>query len=228
MITPSEVAIDNKSVDYFSNGIFEYIKEDASYAARVDIDNDGISEIATLFIVGSGRYPEFFVLKKSPINNKFKIVVHLEKHLEPVFFSDQLLFIESQRDFNSGRWSYYNIFKIKKNWTFDLINKITKKFHYNLSAQMKNYISSDILNNIAEQDYTFLGITGEQLENFELNHGDYYIRAHVEWTSVGYYATRINVQIKTKLESIKDFKALWGFSIGNHDRNTYFCNSRNG
>ena len=149
-------------------------------------------------------------------------MVHLEKHLEPVFFSDQLLFIESQRDFNSGRWSYYNIFKIKKNWTFDLINKITKKFHYNLSAQMKNYISSDILNNIAEQDYTFLGITGEQLENFELNHGDYYIRAHVEWTSVGYYATRINVQIKTKLESIKDFKALWGFSIGNHDRNTYF------
>ena len=57
MVSPSTVEIDDMSEVYFSKTFFKYTVRRTVYSARVDVDDDGIPEIATLLILGSARYP---------------------------------------------------------------------------------------------------------------------------------------------------------------------------
>jgi len=212
VLTPATVEPD-KYDDTFTSGIYEYSINDSDLVALVDTDFDGVDEAFVLLLQGSGRFPVFYGFKKSSATSKYRRVMTEDKNIQPAVLGGDVYFIESFREFNSGRWPFHNILTLSSDMKFSIIARITTKYSYVLSADVEQYVNSDEINKIAEQDYSFIGIDEKRPTDFSLEMDKNSIQAHIRWTSVGYYPTTINLKIANQSGIEKKIDGLWGFSI---------------
>lgn len=222
LLTPSTVLPDDTD-DTFTDGIYEYSIGDTDLAALADTDGDGIEEAFVLLFQGSGRFPVFYGFKKDTRTGKFKRTLTLERNIEPAELGGGIYFVEAFRDFNSGRWPLHKILKMNSDMTLDKVAEVYTSYNYRLNPGVAKYISSEQLNHIAEQDYTFLGIKEKKPTDFIIAVDGNKVNAHIKWTSVGYFATTVELAVSDDQGSTKKFEQLWGFSISRIGQQSYLC-----
>lgn len=222
LLTPNSVIHDDID-DTFTDGIYENTFGDTDLAALADADGDGTDEAFVLLIQGSGRFPVFYGFKKDTRSGKFRRVLTMERYIEPAELGGEIYFVEAFRAFNSGRWPTHQILKMKSDMTLAKIAEITTSYTYRLNPDVARYISSDQLNQIAEQDYSFLGIQEKQPTDFILAVDGKSVQAHIKWTSVGYFATTVDVTVTDYQGLTRKFEQLWGFSVKRLGQQSYLC-----
>lgn len=221
LISSADVYLGSEDDDTFSVDMFELNLKSVEYSMTQDLDGDGVQEIIVLFIQGSGRYPYFYILKKSTEDTKYRISVFLERYIEPAFLKKEIYFIETIYDFNSGRKLQFNVIKFDKKLKPNIVMIFINNYEYELSEKISQYISNDIINNIAAFDYSFLGQNG--LDEFTLNNMEYTLHAKINWTSVGYMSTSIDIKATNINGNTKEFKKIWGFNVKRINGFDYLC-----
>ena len=84
---------------------------------------------------------------------------------------------------------------------------------YQINNTLSMFIDSDTINQIAELDYSFLGVKDPKPKNFDLSFGDFLLSANFRYTPIGYFATTIDLIIQKNNVLQREYKGIWGFSI---------------
>lgn len=223
LVSPKDVVSEPED-DTFYEDMFELNLKHVDYAFTQDLDEDDIKEIIILFIQGSGRYPYFYILKKDAENSKYKIALRLERYLKPVIFDNAFYFIETIFDFDSGRKIQYNVINFDKHLKFNIFMSFRNHYTYILSEQVGKFISNNIINKIAAFDYSYLGI--EEIRNkneFTIENNEYKLDAKINWTSVGYFSTTIDIKVSNHNGAWKEFEKIWGFTVKKINDVNFIC-----
>lgn len=220
ILSPSSIE-NSKNYPMFSLELFEYTVQQESKTYLCDLDSDSVNEVCTLILEGSGRYPYFYILRRNSQSGKYMVLSVLEKYLTPIKVLDSVYLIESLRDWNSGRLNNYVIYKVESDFTISSKFKIQVNYNYNFPAEILPYINTFTVNSIGNQEYDKLGIKINLDNKFTLDIGNFSVKGKINYTSVGYYPTTVDISIFKNGTVQKIYEGIWGFNIVNFERNTY-------
>lgn len=208
-----------ENYDIFSEGNFDITRAENIYCSEVNLEKYK-NVVVFLQHRGSGRFPHFYAYAITDESGKYKQIFNAERDLYPFEYEGKTYFLEIITDFDSKR----NIeFKIIDS-LFDrekTVYRIIPKYSYVLDEESEKYITGDIINKIAEQDYSFMD-KGTKPAEIIVKTKKQIVKGIVKYTSTGYFATTVELGFEKDGEAI-DLNWCWGFNVTENDEGAFLA-----
>lgn len=220
-LNEENVEITTKTYELFSKDFYDLTRTSDVYCCEVEIEGITKKVLAVLLYTGSGRFPWFYLFVYNDSIKKYQLKLESEKDLYPILINDKYYFVERTRDYDSGRYYKYSICEITSAYVVNELFVFEKRYEYPLNKKLLEYISSDEINMIAEQDYRFLGVFPRKPELVEVDFGNYTFISYIHYTSVGYHATNMDLIIQHNGKEYLKYIGIWGFNIKKNKQGAY-------
>lgn len=207
--------------ELFSEDFFDATRTSDVYCAEVTIDGLRNPAFAALLHEGSGRFPRFLLFTYNDATARYGLSFSGDYDMYPIIIDGACYFVEVSRDYDSGRYYEFRIVEITGDLTKRQLFAFHKRYDYPLDDDISLYISSDEINRIAEQDYSFLGVQDRKPVAIDMNIAGYSLRARIRYTSVGYFATTMDLTLATPTGNTLSYDRIWGFKTAKQGDRLY-------
>lgn len=197
--------------DLFGNDVINITKKENEYCCIVNIDNVPEKTFALLQISGSGRFPYLTIFTFNKASKKYSIFFQSDsKYVIPVNINGSTKFFEKVTNFDNKRVIGYNLLEITDG-CWKTIDSANTTYLYNLTNGDQKWITLDLIEKLANFDYSFLGYTGSHPNEVTIQVKDVVIRGELYYTSVGYMPSNYDIKIIQNNNIIKNIGNQWGF-----------------
>lgn len=207
--------------ELFGDDVISYTKKENEYCCVVNIDNVPTKTFAMMQISGSGRFPYLTIYTFDKTSKKYCIFFQSDdKYVIPVDINGTTKFFEKVTNFDNKRVIGYNLLEIKNGY-WNSIESVNTTYFYKLNNEEQKWITLEIIEKMANFDYSFLGYTKDHPNEVVSQVKDKEIKGALYYTSVGYMPSNYDIKIIQNNTVIKDFGNQWGFLIKRDGQKNY-------